>query len=303
MGLPSRGPEPRASTNSATSAGGAVRRDLFRRCSVRIDDLRRLVRRCGRLRPRRLAGCWRGFGAAGCDVAPGRRSRSSSRSTRRRSRRRSSEPCALRPDDGPPARPPLRRASPTSAHSRGAAHARVADRDDDPGCAASVALQGRARRARRPRSPFRARDSRASLARRSGRASPTALAASTSAGLIGADRCGGRHSRRRARDQDRDRRRRRRPVAPVLQPGRLHDAARLPEGQHRVHDRQGDRRPRVLAAEQTWKYANDAVRPGVVRARDARRGDRGRRLTPIAIAGRGRSRASRRTPTSATTRC
>ena len=43
---------------------------------------------------------------------------------------------------------------------------------------------------------------------------------------------------------------------PFFSPGRLHDARRVPEGQHRVHDREGDRRARVRAALTAWKYAD-----------------------------------------------
>src|SRR5581483_10381389 len=47
---------------------------------------------------------------------------------------------------------------------------------------------------------------------------------------------------------DRDHRRRRRSGAPLFQPGGLHDAARVPQGEHDLHDREGDRRARVRAA-------------------------------------------------------
>ena len=47
--------------------------------------------------------------------------------------------------------------------------------------------------------------------------------------------------------EDRDHRRRRRPASPVLRPGGLHDAARLPEGPDRLHDGEGDRRARLPA--------------------------------------------------------
>ena len=58
-----------------------------------------------------------------------------------------------------------------------------------------------------------------------------------------------------------DDRRRRRPDASVLLARRLHDAGRLPEGQRRVHDRQGDRRALVPATGRELELRAAAVRP------------------------------------------
>ena len=104
------------------------------------------------------------------------------------------------------------------------------------------------------------------------------------------------------RDQDRDHRRRRRPDPPVLRPRRLHDAARLPEGPGRVHDGEGDRRACIRPGRH---------RRGSTRASPSTPSSPGMRPTspgsPPATPApppreASRSRASRRAPTSATTR-
>ena len=79
------------------------------------------------------------------------------------------------------------------------------------------------------------------------------------------------------RDEDRDHRRRRRPDASVLLAGRLLDARRLPEGQHRLHHGQGDRRACVPAARGDLALRERAVRSPAVGARHARGRDRRRR--------------------------
>ena len=104
------------------------------------------------------------------------------------------------------------------------------------------------------------------------------------------------------RHQDRDHRRRRRPDPPVLRPGRLHDAGRLPEGPDCVHDGQGDRRPCVRAGRDHVEVRAQALRPGPVRARNPRRGDRRRERRHRRRPAASRSPASRPGPTSATTR-
>ena len=50
------------------------------------------------------------------------------------------------------------------------------------------------------------------------------------------------------RREDRDHRHGRRPDPSVLCPSRIHDAVGLPEGAARIHDGQGDRRPRISTA-------------------------------------------------------
>ena len=62
-------------------------------------------------------------------------------------------------------------------------------------------------------------------------------------------------------DEDRDHRRRDRPDPSLLLPRRLHDASRLPEGADVVHDREGDRRPRVRASGTTWRNARKPFDP------------------------------------------
>ena len=80
------------------------------------------------------------------------------------------------------------------------------------------------------------------------------------------------------RHQDRDHRRGSRPGASLLQSGRLRLSGRVPEGQHRVHDAEGDRRPRVPASRRDVEVREHAVRPGQLRPRHARGRHRGRRL-------------------------
>ncbi len=63
----------------------------------------------------------------------------------------------------------------------------------------------------------------------------------------------------------------------VLQPDRLQLSARLPAGQHRVHDAEGDRRARIRACRADVEVREHAVRPGVLGPRDARRRHRRRR--------------------------
>ena len=106
--------------------------------------------------------------------------------------------------------------------------------------------------------------------------------------------------------QDRDHRRRRRPdaIRSSRRPG-ITMPRRLPEGADGLHDREGDRRPRRSRLPgRSGRYAQAAVRPGRVRARDARR-----RASPPATTARrpsdadrqSRSPGSRRARTSATT--
>ena len=132
------------------------------------------------------------------------------------------------------------------------------------------------------------------------RYSPTLYA---SPGFIGAPvALGARPRLRRERNQDRDHRRRHRPHAPVLPDRGLPDAAWISEGPARVHDRQGDRRPGVRSREAALAARAPSLRPDLLRACDARGGNRGRQQrarAPVA----GSCPASRRRPTSATTRC
>ena len=125
-------------------------------------------------------------------------------------------------------------------------------------------------------------------------------AADRGAGDLGADA-----RDRRQRHEDRDHRRRDRPDAPVLRPDGLRLPGRLPEGEHRVHDAEGDRRARVRSRERDVEVRHDAVRPAVLRTT--------RRTSPgsppattgrsrAAPAGRSRSPGSRRRRISATTR-
>ncbi len=102
--------------------------------------------------------------------------------------------------------------------------------------------------------------------------------------------------------EDRRHRRGRRPDTSVLRPGRLHDAARLPEGEHGVHDREGDRRARLRPRLDDLEERATPVRPRALGPRHARRRDRGRKLRHRGQPTRSRSRASRRRRTSATTR-
>ena len=102
-------------------------------------------------------------------------------------------------------------------------------------------------------------------------------------------------------NQDRDHRRRNRPDPSVLHPGRVSDAAGLPEGPGRLHDGEGDRRARVPAAAPGLEERFEAVRPRALLPRHARRGDRGRQRRHRRV-GSCASPASRRARISATTR-
>ena len=90
---------------------------------------------------------------------------------------------------------------------------------------------------------------------------------------------------------------------PFLSRQRLRHAGRLPEGEHELHDQQGDRRARIRTRVAQVRERQPALRPEPVGARDARLRDRRRRPRN----GRERrpqtSRESRRRRTSATTRC
>ena len=102
-------------------------------------------------------------------------------------------------------------------------------------------------------------------------------------------------------DEDRDHRRGDRPDASVLLARRVHDARRVPEGSDRLHEREGDRRARLPASEPDLEERLEAVRPGALVTRDARRRESRpatRTRSPRASA----SPASRPGPTSATTR-
>ena len=87
---------------------------------------------------------------------------------------------------------------------------------------------------------------------------------------------GPRPRERRPGDEDRDHRRGDRPAASVLLAGRVHDACRLPKGPDRVHDGKGDRGTRVSAGQPEMEERVQAVRHGVLVARDPRRGHRRR---------------------------
>ena len=99
-------------------------------------------------------------------------------------------------------------------------------------------------------------------------------------------------ARARARgtgDEDRDPRRRGRSAASVLRPRRAHHASGVPERRRRLHERQGDRRPGLRAARRRLAPRGQAVRPGALLPRHARRRDRGGRARD---AGRSRRRRS-----------
>ena len=123
------------------------------------------------------------------------------------------------------------------------------DRADDPGSADPLALPARRERDGCRRAALPARAAQLAPGRRQGlserplphpaRPQP---AADRRAGALGPG-----PDERRPGDEDRDHRRGDRPDAPVLLARRLHDAAGLPEGSDRVHDREGDRRARVPA--------------------------------------------------------
>ena len=68
-----------------------------------------------------------------------------------------------------------------------------------------------------------------------------------------------------------------RPDAHLLRPDGLLVPRRLPEGEHRVHDAEGDRRARVRARDACVEVREHAVRPAELRPRDERRGHRRRR--------------------------
>ena len=153
-------------------------------------------------------------------------------------------------DDAPPAERPRARERllPADARDR-AAHAAGADPDGDPRRARPLALRRRPRTGWPSSSP--APSSRRSRAIPGATVWPSvtyhALAATdkTPAADRRADRLGADARDRGPGDEDRDHRRRRRPDAPVLRPDRLHVPGRLPEGEHRLHDAEGDRRARV----------------------------------------------------------
>ena len=112
---------------------------------------------------------------------------------------------------------------------------------------------------------------------------------------------GPRARKRRPGDQDRDHRRGDRPDAPVLLARRLHDARRLPEGPDGLHDRQGDRRAR-LPARQPDVEARRRSRSTPSCPRTARMSPGSRPGTRTRSPTAPASPASRRAPTSATTR-
>ena len=181
--------------------------------------------------------------------------------------------------------------------------ARAPDRSGDSGGPDPVALPARRERAggrapaRRARPAERAARGGAGLCERplppAARPEP---AADRRAGALGA------RARERGRgDEDRDHRRGDRPDAPVLRAGGVHDAGRLPQGPDRLHEREGDRRPRLPAGRPDLEERLEAVRPGPLLARDARRRDRGREREHARARERA-SRASPRAPISATTR-
>ena len=78
----------------------------------------------------------------------------------------------------------------------------------------------------------------------------------------------------RAGDEDRHHRRRNRRVAPLLQPGGLHAAARVPERRRLADDREGHRRARVPAAARDLAQRGQTVRHRFLGARHPRRGNR-----------------------------
>ena len=89
--------------------------------------------------------------------------------------------------------------------------------------------------------------------------------------------------------------------APVLRPDGLHDAAGIPEGAARVHDREGDRRARIPAERAHRRRARRSRSTRRLEPRHARR--RHRRRERRHADGQAASPASRRARTSATTRC
>ena len=220
-------------------------------------------------------------------AAVGRAARSSSRSRLRRSRAdRVARPRRARRDR--PRAGALRRRAP-----RG-----------DPERADPLALPPRAQRRRRRRPEQRAPPPAGAPRRPGGRRRSDLHGRQDRSGegreggrdlADGAPQPGRRH-------QDRDHRRRRRPDAPVLRSRRLHDARRLPEGPGRLHDGQGDRRPRVRAGRDHVEVRAQALRPGrSPGTRPTSRASRPGTPAPPPPAA-SRSRASRRGRTSATTR-
>ena len=178
-----------------------------------------------------------------------------------------------------------------------------ADRSLDPGSADPLALPARRERDGRRPAPLAARPAHVAPGRRPrlperplphpARPQP---AADRRAGALGA-----RPDERRPGHEDRDHRRGDRPDAPALLAGRLHDARGLPQGPDRLHDREGDRRPRVPAGPPGLEARGQAVRSRVLLARDARRRDRGRQREHASPRAAG-SRESRRARTWGTTR-
>ena len=199
----------------------------------------------------------------------------------------------------------------SSASTGGAPRARRPDRRGDrPGAAdvrsrashagsrphGSAGVTGSSSTASPSRCPARDDRSACAPARRRGGLpvrGTTPMAAGPAVDQIGAPQLWGAGSaQRRRRDQDRDHRRRCRPDAPVLQPGGIHHAAGLSEGTDRVHDGQGDRRPRLSGA-----GPDGADRP---RARSTRTTSHGTHVAGIAAGdagtkARGRHRLGRRT--------
>ena len=161
---------------------------------------------------------------------------------------------APRDDAPPPGRPRAgERLLPAHARRRRSGRSQAPDRDGDPATRRSAGATASCSTGSPSSSPAPSwRRSRAipgatvwpsvtyhSLASRQA-APPQLIGATTD---LGAD---ARH--RRQGHEDRDHRRRDRPDAPVLRPDRLHVPGRLPEGEHGVHDAEGDRRARVRAA-------------------------------------------------------
>ena len=180
---------------------------------------------------------------------------------------------------GPPRRARAGRAR-LHAHARGrAAHARGADRPRAARRDRPLALPGRARRARRRRPEGTGGAARARARRRPRLpVRPLPRARELEPGDDRRAAALGRQPRdRRPGREDRDRRRRRRRAAPLPRPRGPDDAGRLPARAAGVHEREGDRRALVRAAEPELEVRRAALRPPVLRARHARRGDRGRR--------------------------
>ena len=173
-----------------------------------------------------------------------------------------------------------------------AARARHAHHRPHPRRPRHLALPGRARRPRRPRPAHGARPARRRAGRRARLAErhlPAAARPQPEADrrrpALGACRCSdtaGNGIKIGIIDDGVDQ------THPFFNPSRLHDAARLPEGQHGVHDREGDRRARLPGRRRTRgstrkhpfdpKYSEHATHVAGIAAGD---------YTPSAIPNRG----------------